>query len=533
MDTLKRRPAALAFAIFFVVMAVYSLWRMFAITPWYDETVTYMDYIDRGSWYCMTNWPQPTNHVFYCLLSSLLNLTGNAWIGLRGVSYLASLANLALLFLLLKKFGRRGTLREETAERAAENTALIGVILYAGCRNVMDLSVQGRGYTLSNTFFLLCLICVAEIFSEDRVAGIKRKWFLGYGLGMFLALYTVPTNIYWIVSFCLSLLIWCLIIRKRIYLVRFIGYGLMGAALTVVSYGLIWFSTGMRLLNPKKDSSPIQWILQLPEILWTGLSDMLSNDVIQPVGRDAAFRRMGQWLLGMAEEFSGPGRVSLAAFLVLAAVCLFFFVIRIVQMVGDHENEENPGGKFLLLFSGVALLLVPIMLLVQGTLPYYRCFLWTSVPLVFLSACMLNGIVRRLHARESIGKGVPARGGWYGLLCVILVVFLYLWGRESYEQQPNEDEIRQILDQTTEPVEHVILGDDRVRYYVYFSRGTLYKEDDETPDHIIVKKAAMDPGYEGYWDDYYLYGDLPWNYIKDNMELYYQTGEYVAFREKE
>ena len=71
MDTLKRRPAALAFAIFFVVMAVYSLWRMFAITPWYDETVTYMDYIDRGSWYCMTNWPQPTNHVFYCLLSSL------------------------------------------------------------------------------------------------------------------------------------------------------------------------------------------------------------------------------------------------------------------------------------------------------------------------------------------------------------------------------------------------------------------------------------------------------------------------------
>lgn len=79
----------------------------------------------------------------------------------------------------------------------------------------------------------------------------------------------------------------------------------------------------------------------------------------------------------------------------------------------------------------------------------------------------------------------------------------------------------------------MILGDDRVRYYVYFSRGTLYKEDDETPDHIIVKKAAMDPGYEGYWDDYYLYGDLPWNYIKDNMELYYQTGEYVAFREKE
>lgn len=528
MESLKKRPAFLGFIVFFTVMAAYSLWRMLAITPWYDETVTYMDYIDKGPWYCMTNWPQPTNHVFYCLLSSLLNLTGNAWIGLRGVSFLASLVNLALLFLLLKTFCGQG----RYGKAAAEKSALIGVILYAGCRNVMDLSVQGRGYTLSNMFLLLCLLCVAEIFSQDREAGIKRRWFFGYGLTMFLALYTVPTNIYWILPLCLTILIWCLLKKRMACLGRFFRYGLLGAAFTVVSYGLIWYTTGARLLKMEEVRSPVQWIQRLPEILWCGLSDMLSNDVIQPVGRTAALHRMGKWLLGMAEEFSGAGSLPLAIFLIFAVGSLFFSVVRLMRTVRGSDMK-NPGGVFLLLFSVLSLLLVPVMLLVQGTLPYYRCFLWTAILLIFLFACTLDGIVRLGYGRLRVGKNVVIGGGWYLLLCVALVAFLYLWGRESYEQQPDEDEIRTILDQTEEPVEHVILGDDRVRYYVYFARGTLYVEDSDTPDHIIVKRAAMNPEYEGYWDDYYLYDDLPWDYMEENMELYCETEKYAAFREKE
>ena len=79
-------------------MALYYGWRMFALIPWYDELYTYYCFISKGPLYAAVHWPLPNNHVGYSVLSACLNVLGNPYIGLRGISYLCALANLYLLY---------------------------------------------------------------------------------------------------------------------------------------------------------------------------------------------------------------------------------------------------------------------------------------------------------------------------------------------------------------------------------------------------------------------------------------------------
>ena len=65
------------FILFLVFMACYYGWRMFALTPWYDELYTYYYFISRGPVYAAIHWPLPNNHIGYSVLSALLGFFGN------------------------------------------------------------------------------------------------------------------------------------------------------------------------------------------------------------------------------------------------------------------------------------------------------------------------------------------------------------------------------------------------------------------------------------------------------------------------
>ena len=132
-DRQKFDKVTAIFVLLFVFMAVYYGWRMFALTPWYDELYTYFYFISRGPVYAAIHWPLPNNHIGYSVLSACLNLFGNSYIALRGISYLSSLGSLLLLFAISRKCFERWF-------------SLIPVFLYAGMRLVNQLSVQGRGY---------------------------------------------------------------------------------------------------------------------------------------------------------------------------------------------------------------------------------------------------------------------------------------------------------------------------------------------------------------------------------------------------
>lgn len=92
------------FWILFVIMAVYYGYRMFFLTPWYDELYTYYYFISKGPLYAAIHWPLPNNHVGYSVLSACFDFWGNAYIGLRGVSYLCALVNMYLIYRIAGKY---------------------------------------------------------------------------------------------------------------------------------------------------------------------------------------------------------------------------------------------------------------------------------------------------------------------------------------------------------------------------------------------------------------------------------------------
>ena len=91
-ELLPQSPEGMAVTLFVIAMASYYLWRMFAITPNYDELYTYYNFVSRGPLYSAIHWPLPNNHVGYSILSAMLYRCGNSYIALRGVSYVAAIA---------------------------------------------------------------------------------------------------------------------------------------------------------------------------------------------------------------------------------------------------------------------------------------------------------------------------------------------------------------------------------------------------------------------------------------------------------
>ncbi|MBQ8597900.1 MAG: glycosyltransferase family 39 protein, partial [Lachnospiraceae bacterium] len=271
-----------AFIVLLVIMAVYYGWRMFALTPWYDELYTYYCFISKGPVYSAIHWPLPNNHVGYSVLSGFLNYLGNSYIGLRGVSYICALVNLGLIY---KISGRYFEKRQ----------ALGIVILYLSMGMVNQMAVQGRGYTLGVTCYLVAFWCMIRICEEDKVS----KWtYLVYIAALTLGLYTVSSDVYWVVPLCLAGGFFLLI--KSIHsgrqdkigflktqdgkrLVKLVVVSMIAAVLTVGLYATIWLAIGSNLLVKDAESiyfgmGHVDMILKAPfDAIRRGMSYMLDT----------------------------------------------------------------------------------------------------------------------------------------------------------------------------------------------------------------------------------------------------------------
>lgn len=92
--------------------------------------------------------------MFFSALSAVLNKLGSPYIGLRGISFLASMGSLLLLYRILRK-------------AVPANLAAAGAALFAAMYNVVQQAAQGRGYALSGFFLLAAVNCLYEICVPD------------------------------------------------------------------------------------------------------------------------------------------------------------------------------------------------------------------------------------------------------------------------------------------------------------------------------------------------------------------------------
>ncbi|MBR4831027.1 MAG: glycosyltransferase family 39 protein, partial [Butyrivibrio sp.] len=392
-DIVPHEPQDIAATLFVMGMAIYYLWRMFAITPQYDELYTYYTFISRGPLYSAIHWPLPNNHVGYSVLSAVLDLFGNSYIGLRGVSYVCAISNLILVYRICKRYYSHGL-------------PFGAMALYAAMQVVNEYSVQGRGYTLATTCFLLAIYVIGDI---CRIGEDNRFPYAKLCIALVLGLYTVPSSVYWVIPVGLSAVLYLLInaIRSRnvyktleenIYYKKLKSVticGAVAAAITTFLYTLIWVAIGSNLLVKDEASgffgrSHVSVILHAPfKAIGRGIEYMLSQPYIQSVSAAEFKARFPGWIMSLLEYMIPRGGKLLLIFVVISLGCLAYECIKHFEYSRTVIN----------LVVIVNVVFIWAILIIQHKLPYLRVFGYTGF---ILAVCVCSALERLINVTIRI-----------------------------------------------------------------------------------------------------------------------------------
>lgn len=509
----------------YIGSGIYFIWRMFTVAPWYDELYTYENFIDRGMIYSMIHWPLPNNHVFFSALSAILNHLGSPYIGLRGISFLASMGSLYLLYRLFLRF-------------VSPMLAAAGTGLFLAMYNVTMQAAQGRGYALSGFFLILAASCLAHI-CIDEAEGKKRLRGCGYyavfAVALTGGLYTIASNVYWVVPVCLVGGIFLLMQKEFRKLLRLIGWSLLAALATFGLYTIIWLAIGSNFIT--KDESHALfgtghfYVLKTApfEAFGRGMEAMLSDPNIQSISR-AEFR---EGFAGYLERILNQVYQNAAPFLFFAVgvgLCLSLYgAIACFQ-------KKNRTMAFFSLYAFVMTGMVPVFLMVQCVFPYLRVFTYAGSVLAILFmltiAMLLDGCRKLLREKRSAAEGILAAAA------VVLIVFC--WTRPVYNMgyDARDNHIKAALDELDETqIDTILVGDVYAELNVYFHlnrcRGKELTVDYEQPDYVLIDKIQTTPeGNDVIWP-YTLYTSfLPWDWIENEMEVVFEDDAYVAYQVK-
>ncbi len=503
-------------------MAVYYGFRMFFLTPWYDELYTYYYFISRGPVYAAIHWPLPNNHVGYSVLSGFLNLLGSPILGLRGVSYLAAMANLALLYRIGKRCFREGW-------------SFCCVVFYSCMHLVNQLAVQGRGYTLAVSCFLTAVFMIQKIGWEEKEgtgkdAGSKKniKYYILFSLSLTLGLYILPSSVYWVIPVCITGGLFLLFNHKIKPLVSLIISSVIAAWHTLLLYAMIWLAIGSNLLSKAEGGAfcgqgHTDIILSAPFLsLKTGMDYMLATPYIQSVEREGYFTRLAEWFRSLFDLYYL--RLGDALLLVMAAGFVSAF-----WQGWKAYNEGRRERFFLPLFAAVILLLMPVFLTVQCALPYFRVFSYIGVPVSILLCVLLQGIAEKVERLFPFPIWKAA-----GAACTLLAIVLLSSKGYNGEYGLSEYYARDALDNSgVEAGGNLCVTDCYQQYLLKFYYGLECENTvAEEADILFLHKEMTVPGGDFRWEFYYTYDTVPWDMVEEGMHPVYENEEYIVYRRK-
>lgn len=540
----KPDTESILFLVFLIAMAVYYGWRMFALTPWYDELYTYYYFISRGPVYAAIHWPLPNNHVGYSTLSACLGIFGSPAVALRGVSYLCSLGSLVFIFRIGRKLFKPGM-------------ALLPVFLFAGLNLVNNLAVQGRGYALVTFCYLIAIWELLHIVAEGRDRAVN---YIMFGISLVTALWAIPSSVYAVVPICLIGGWVALLLKEYKQLKRLVITSLTGAVCTVGLYAVIWLAIGSNLLAKTPDSGcygqgHIDIILHAPfAAMQRGITYMLDTPYIQSVPRASFFGRFKEWLQTLfGTHFayvSGGHRGIVYAVLFMAGVILLFGTIirqcrnREYPILDYHaqgnRSEDAPETVlwkryevFTVWYLLLTILLLPLFLIIQCTLPYYRVFSFAGV----LVALFLTWLVQ--CAVEMTGAG--GRLKKYIYIAVMIAAAALCLGDFYVNSQPyskRDELIKDAYEQIdTENMGTIAVTDCDQEYlllYLYGIEGGRVTRQISEADAALVDKYLLGRDY-GYrempeeWKFYLTPEEIGAERLEQEMEPVYENWQFVLY----
>lgn len=524
-ELMKNDRESLIFSVLLFAAALYYGWRLFALTPWYDELYTYYYFISRGPVYAAIHWPLPNNHVGYSVLSALLDIFGNAAIGLRGVSWICSLCSLYLLFAIGRKCLPKGF-------------ALVPVFLYSSMELVTTLAVQGRGYALASCLYLLALYELIQITvcHEQRIQN-----YCILAAAFIWALYTLPSSVYFVIPLCVTGGTWLLVEKRGKEFGRLFVTALISAVCTIGLYAIIWLAIGSNLLSKTPDSGcygqgHISIILNAPfKALRTGIRYMLDTPYIQSVPREGYLPRFGAWIKVLFEYYYSGLSTLLEVLVMIGIVVMAVKVFRgINKKTGLEKNPKQENMHiFLEWYLLLSFLLTPVMLILQAALPYYRVFSYFGIPVALLLTELLTKVVSVCRKQALIyGLNVLT-----AVFCIVMLSSPF--GREPYSDR--ETAIEDVYTHVDPDKGKVVCVTDCDQEYLM---KYLYDREDvsyvpQEADYVLLDKLLQLSAEEfdetdsgDYWKFYIYNEEIPWDYLEKEMDICYENDRFVMYQRK-
>lgn len=499
------------FVIVLLIMAVYYAVMMFTNKPWYDELYTYYSFISRGPIYAGIHWPVPNNHVLYSVLSAFLDYFGNPYIGLRGISYLASLLNMILLYKLTHKFMNK-------------YLSVCCVMLYISVYLVNSLSIQGRGYTLTISCYLTALLCLYQICCNQD----KLRYYIIYALSLTAGLYAIMSSAYWVFSVCFVGGIFLLYKKEYKKLFRLIAASICAAFMTVFLYTIIWLAIGSNLLS-KDPSSAYYGIYQVTIILkdpihalMTGVNYMLATPYIQSIERSSVITGLFTYFSMLFELFYSRMGKAITVFLAIA------LLVSLILVIGKKVKTEKY--YFLACYLMVSLLITPVMLIIQSVQPYKRVFSYLAVPVSILIVSCFH-LLKRIWKKDSVLQKAEYA------LTTFLVIFAATLLMSSYYRAPladRENKIEEMFHFESD-ISSIYYTDDYQKYVLkfYFDIEPEEKNLNEA-EYVLIAREILDPAYiQAQWPVLLNHESLDYSYIEENFILEKENDEYLLYKKPE
>lgn len=550
-ELLPHDPESMAATLFIIGISSYYLWRMVAITPVYDELYTYYTFISRGPIYAAIHWPLPNNHVGYSVLSAILDYTGNSYIGLRGVSLLCAISNIILIYRICKRY-------------FSHFLSFGAMLLYASMQIVVEYSVQGRGYTLSTTCFLLTIYIAGYICNIDDT---KIIYYRLLAIAFILGLYTVPSSVYWVIPISVAIALYLLINAARskgvheklsdsIYFKKFwlfFYHGLFAAAATTFLYALIWLAIGSNLLVKTEGSayfglSHATVLVRDPiSCVSTGIKYMLDQPYIQSLPANEFYAQCLDWCMRLF-NYMLPGMSWF-----IAGTLALGFAIALYECIVHFAYSRT----VINIIIACNVVITGLMLLFQHKLPYLRVFSYGAF-IITLCICtclqrLINMAIRSYNIRGAMLKGHrnikyehketenTIRGekwylSWGAYVPAVLILVLFVMRASTYDFSmqlgDRENDLFNTLFIAHAPSRHNMAAIDCDQQYLLKFGWDIDcdKTDVDGADCVIIDKNMFTPGYSGadFWKFYQTYETINWDYIS-TMRTVYENENFILY----
>lgn len=504
------------FVFFCIVMSIYYLYRLFAITPWYDEVYTYITFIDKGFFYSITHWPLPNNHILFSALSSLLRPFG-VYIALRGISYLSAIATLILVYGILKQMFGKGI-------------ANIGTLIYAAMYPVNLQAVQGRGYSFATFCFALSIYCVLQIVAGKEKTG---RFYILYTIALYLGLYTLVSSMYWVFAVCVCGGLILLVHRRYGEFLKLVIYSLISAVLTFFSYSIVWLAIGSNWLIDHFEiygqETHVSMILKNTVLCWKeGFGLMINNPYMQGIGDRFVFLRdfiyFGKEII---KNFWGiTNNVLYYMFVCIILGTTFLFCFTVVKRIRSKQEKQTECTDFALSISGVGFLVIFVILLIQCSYPFARIF-------SFMGIMFALQIGLFIYCIQNFFRNKCKSHIMNHLLNIIVVIGCILCFIS-----PAYNEGYSILDDCShDAVKHVewrnvnsymtndVYMKQQIQYHYILGKNMDIPEDYETPQVILLKKNMNFESWANIIPE-----EALGKYDLDSRTVLYENKEYIVYK---